>query len=127
MEDLGRVISEHPFCKGLEVCHVDLLTNCASNVRFQKRCHLFREGGEANQFYLIREGKTSLEIRAPQGSPLIVETAKRSEVLGWCWPAASYRWHFGARLAPFPAIYSNSEARNRKKPQQSIPGKEIQI
>ena len=64
MQNLGQVISERLFCKGLEPDYVDLLTGCASSVLFDKGHHLFREGGEANQFYLIREGKVSLEVLA---------------------------------------------------------------
>lgn len=97
MENLGRVISEHPFCKGLEPHYIDMLTGCASNVRFDEGHHLFREGGEANQFYLIREGKISLEIHTPERPTLTVETVQAGEVLGWSWLVPPYRWHFGAR------------------------------
>lgn len=97
MENLGQVISEHPFCRGLEPEHVDLLTSCASNVLFDKGHHLFRAGGQANQFYLIREGKVSLEVLASQDPLLTVETVEAGEVLGWCWLVPPYRWRFGAR------------------------------
>jgi CRP/FNR family cyclic AMP-dependent transcriptional regulator len=105
VENLGRVISEHPFCQGLQPYYVDLLVSCASNVRFEKGHHLFRNGGEANQFYLIREGKISLEVLAPQRPPLTVETVEAGEVLGWSWLVPPYRWHFGARaVEPVSAI-----------------------
>lgn len=97
MEHLARVISEHPFCKGLESRYLDLLTGCASNVLFDKGYHLFREGGEANQFYLIREGKVSLEVFSPERPSLSVETVEAGEVLGWSWLVPPYRWRFGAR------------------------------
>jgi CRP/FNR family cyclic AMP-dependent transcriptional regulator len=94
VENLGRVISEHPFCKGLEPNYIHLLASCTSNVRFEKGFHLFRKGGEANQFYLIREGKVSLEILGPKREMLTVEAG---EVLGWSWLVPTYRWRFGAR------------------------------
>ena len=81
VENLARVISEHPFCKGLKPDYLNLLTGCASNVLFDKGHHLFRKGGEANQFYLIREGKVSLEVFSPQHSSLIVETVEAGEAL----------------------------------------------
>ena len=97
MQNLGRIISEHPFCNGLEPYYVDLLISCASNVRFEAGHHLFREGGAANHFYLIREGQVALETVAPQQSPLTMETVSEGEVLGWSWLVPSYRWHFSAR------------------------------
>ena len=105
MENLGRVIAEHPFCRGLEPYYVDLLISCASNVRFGPDHHLFREGGAANHFYLIREGKVALEVTAPQHSRLTMETVNEGEVLGWSWLVPPYRWHFSARaVGPVRAI-----------------------
>lgn len=105
MENLGRIIAEHPFCDGLEPYYVDLLISCASNVRFEPDHYLFREGREANQFYLIREGKVALEVCAPQRPPILMETVGEGEVLGWSWLVPPYRWHFDARaVGPVRAI-----------------------
>jgi CRP/FNR family transcriptional regulator, cyclic AMP receptor protein len=105
MENLARIIAEHPFCKELETYYIDLLTSCASNVRLEKDFYLFRDGGEANQFYLIREGKVALEVSAPSRPSLIVETVAEGEMLGWSWLVRPYRWRFGARaVEPLRAI-----------------------
>ena len=42
--------------------HLKFLVGCASNVRFEPGQFIFREGEEANQFYLIRHGEATLEI-----------------------------------------------------------------
>ena len=105
MENLRRIIAQHPFCDGLEPDHIDLLTGCSSNVRFEKDFCLFREGGQANQFYLIRQGKVALEVLAPRRAHLAVETVGEGEVLGWSWLVPPYRWRFGARaVEPVRAI-----------------------
>jgi CRP/FNR family transcriptional regulator, cyclic AMP receptor protein len=105
VENLGRIISEHPFCRGLEKEYVELLISCASNVRFEEGFYLFREGGEANEFYLIRGGKIGLEVSAPPRPSLTVETVQEGDVLGWSWLVPPYRWRFGARaLEPVRAI-----------------------
>ncbi|MGA7770641.1 MAG: cyclic nucleotide-binding domain-containing protein [Candidatus Sulfotelmatobacter sp.] len=105
MENLARIIAENPFCKDLETYYIDLLTSCASNIRIEKDFYLFREGGEANHFYLIREGKAALEARAPARPPLIVETVSEGEMLGWSWLVPPYRWRFSARaVEPVRAI-----------------------
>lgn len=105
MESLERIVAEHPFCSGLETHYIKLLVTCASNVRFERDHHVFREGGEASQFYLIREGMLALEMVSPQHPPLIVETVGAGEVLGWSWLVPPHRWHFGARaVEPVRAI-----------------------
>lgn len=96
METLERVIAEHPFFKGLESYYTTLLTGCAANARFRGGTYIFREGEEANQFYLIRSGKVSLELFAPQRKPIVIETLAEGDVLGWSWLFPPYLWKFHA-------------------------------
>jgi CRP-like cAMP-binding protein len=97
MENLRRIVAEHPFCKDLESYYVDLLAGCASNVRFDADQYVFREGGNADQFYLIRKGRVALEMLAPTRKLIIVETVGDGDALGWSWLIPPYRWHFDAR------------------------------
>ena len=96
METLERIIAEHRFFEGLESYYTTLLTGCAANARFAAGSYIFREGEEANQFYLIRSGKVALEIFAPQRKPIAVETLAEGDVLGWSWLFPPYRWKFHA-------------------------------
>ena len=96
METLERIIEEHPFFAGLDQEFMDLVLGCASNVRFPKGTYIFREGDEANTFYLVREGNVALEIFAPQRKPIIVATLGIGEVLGWSWLLPPYHWKFHA-------------------------------
>lgn len=67
METLERVLEQQAFFHDLEPEYVKLLVGCASNVRFDAGAYLFREGQEANHFYLIREGR-ALEVSVQLGS-----------------------------------------------------------
>jgi len=96
METLERIIAEHPFFKGLESYYTTLLTGCAANARFQGGTYIFKEGEDANQFYLIRSGKVALELFAPQRKPIVVETLAEGDVLGWSWLFPPYLWKFHA-------------------------------
>jgi CRP/FNR family cyclic AMP-dependent transcriptional regulator len=96
METLERIIAEHPFFAGLESYYTSLLTGCASNVRFDSGTYIFKEGEEANEFYLIRSGKVALEIFAPQRKPVMLATLGEGEVLGWSWLLPPYQWRFHA-------------------------------
>jgi len=105
MESLERIIAEHPFFAGLEPQYTQVVTGCASNVRFDSGAYLFKEGEEANEFFLIRQGRVALEIFAPQRKPMIVETVGEGEILGWSWLLPPYRWRFHARaVEPTRAI-----------------------
>jgi len=97
METLEPILAEHLFLKGLEPRHLRLIVGCASNVRFVVGQYLFREGEEANQFYMIRRGKVAVEMRAAKRASIVVQTVGEGEVLGWSWLIEPYRWHFDAR------------------------------
>ena len=97
MQTLEPILAEHPFLRGLEPQYIKLLVGCASNVRFNAGQHIFREGEDANQFYMIRQGKVAIEILAVERGPIIVETIGEGDVLGWSWLIPPYRWRFDAR------------------------------
>ena len=97
METLERIIAEHPSFSGLRPEYTELVTGCASNTRFDSGTYLFKEGEEANEFFLIREGHVALEIFAPQRKPIIVQTVGAGEILGWSWLMPPYHWRFHAR------------------------------
>jgi CRP/FNR family cyclic AMP-dependent transcriptional regulator len=97
METLERIIAEHPFFAGLDHGFMSLVLGCASNVRFERGAYIFKEGYEANTFYLIRAGKVAVEMFAPQRQPIIVDTYGVGEVLGWSWLLPPFTWKFNAR------------------------------
>jgi CRP/FNR family cyclic AMP-dependent transcriptional regulator len=104
-ESLERILGEHPFFGGMEEPYLQLFVDCASNVRFNAGDVIFREGGEADTFYLIRHGRVALETSAPQVGSVIIRTMGEGEVLGFSWMVAPYRWRFDARaMEPVRAI-----------------------
>lgn len=98
MENLERIISQHPFFAGLDAAYLSLAVGCASNTRFKAGEYIFKEGAEANEFYLIRSGRVALEVFAPQHSPLVVETLGEGDILGWSWLLPPYVWKFHAHV-----------------------------
>jgi len=97
MENLERIIAEHPFFEGLDSEFTKLMVSCASNVRFKAGTYILKEGDPANTFYLIREGKVAVEVFAPQRQPIIVATLSVGELLGWSWLLPPFQWKFHAR------------------------------
>ncbi len=96
-DDLTRVIDEHPFFADMPKPYRDLVVGCARNERFDAGEYIFREGQEANRFYLVRTGQVAVEVHVPGREPLVVETLGHGEVLGWSWLVKPYKWTFDAR------------------------------
>ena len=97
MQTLQDIMSEHPFLVDLPAQHAGTVVNCVSNVRFAAGSVIFREGDEANHFYLIREGKVALQIHSERRGPLTILTLMNGEILGWSWLFPPYRWKFSAQ------------------------------
>jgi CRP-like cAMP-binding protein len=97
METLERLLAEHPFVQGLDSRYLETLTGCAKNVRFAEGQMIFHEGDEANQFFLIREGKVAIETYIEGRGPVTIQTVAAGEILGWSWLIPPYRHRFDAR------------------------------
>jgi CRP/FNR family transcriptional regulator, cyclic AMP receptor protein len=120
METLQRILADHPFTHGLNDRHLEVLVGCASNVRFEAGQVVFREGEEANQFYLIREGKMAVELFAPGRGPVNILTVGEGEVLGWSWLVPPYRWRFDARaIEPTRAVALDGKCLREKSERDS--------
>jgi len=97
IQTLEPILATHPFFKDLNPRYLQLIVGCAANVRFEAGQFIFREGDDANQFYLIRHGSVRLEVFVPGRGPLIIQTLGEGDVLGWSWLFPPYRWVFDAR------------------------------
>ena len=97
IESIETLLLEHPFVKGMDRAHIELITGCASNVRFDPGQWIFRENEEANEFYIIRQGKVALEVYSPERGGLMIDTLGEGDVLGWSWLIPPYSWRFDAK------------------------------
>lgn len=91
------LLAEHPFLTGLQPQYIELITGCASNVRFDAGQKIYKDGDEADVFYIIRHGRVAIEVFMPGRGEMTVETLGEGEVLGWSWMFPPFRWHFDAR------------------------------
>jgi CRP/FNR family transcriptional regulator, cyclic AMP receptor protein len=96
MEGLERILAAHPFFEGLDPGHLAVLVGCATNMRFDPGTYLFRAREEANQFFLLRDGRIALELAAPGQTPLVLQTLGQGDILGWSWLIPPYHWMFDA-------------------------------
>jgi len=97
METLEPLLAKHPFLKDLSPGDLQMIAGCAKNVRFDAGQVIFREGEEANQLYLIRQGMAALEVYSPECGSAPILTIGEGGVLGWSWLIPPYKWRFDAR------------------------------
>ena len=94
---LDEIIAAHPFLKGLEAQYLLLFFKAATYQRFGIDSLIFREGCDADHFYLIHKGAVTLESFVPGRGVTTVQTIGAGEPLGWSWLFPPYLWHFSAR------------------------------
>lgn len=97
MKTLESILIKHPFFENLEDTYLKLITGCAANVKFDAGQFIYRHGEEANEFYILREGKVALEVCPPGKELVTVQTVNEGEILGWEWLEDPFRWHFDAQ------------------------------
>lgn len=107
MEINTTILAAQPFFKGLSEEHLKLLVDNAGPAEFKAGELIFKEGADADRFYLIYSGRVALESPTRQESePFLVETIGGGSILGWAWLFPPYYWHFDARaVTPVKAIF----------------------
>jgi CRP/FNR family cyclic AMP-dependent transcriptional regulator len=105
MRTLDALITDSPVFADLDPEYLELIAGCAKNVGFDAGDRLFKEGDEANTFFLVRHGLIALEQYVPNRGMLTVETVGPGEIAGWSWLVPPYRWQLSARaVEPVRAI-----------------------
>jgi CRP-like cAMP-binding protein len=96
VESIERVVAEHPFFAGVDQALLTQIVDSASHVKFDAGTYIFKEGDQANTFYLIRDGRVALEIVAPGHKPITVDTLEGGDTLGWSWLLSPFHLKFSA-------------------------------
>ncbi|HEV3114273.1 MAG TPA: hypothetical protein VGY99_27620 [Candidatus Binataceae bacterium] len=65
MENLARLLKEHPFLRGIEDLHLEFLTGCASNARYAAGEFLFKEGRSPTRPTWCAAGASRWRLASP--------------------------------------------------------------
>jgi CRP-like cAMP-binding protein len=104
------LLESHPFFEGMAPLHINLIAQYALPAEFQAGQLLIRRSDQANQFYIILDGKVGLEMSASNRNVVPLMTLGAGEVLGWSWLLEPYVWHIDARaMESTRAISLNGE------------------
>lgn len=98
MEDIKKILAEHPFFAGLDAEHLELLAGLASTMEFDLKEFVFREGERSDLFYVLLEGRVALETFAPERGPIIIATLGAGEVMGWTWIVEPFIHRYDAQV-----------------------------
>jgi CRP-like cAMP-binding protein len=115
VDAVGKVLHEHRIFSGLSERHEELIAACASLVTFPAGTYVYREDRPAENFYLIRQGRVALEVFIPGRAPIIVDTLRDGDPLGWSWLIPPYMTHFDARALELTRVICFDAACLRRK------------
>ncbi|MDR3695939.1 cyclic nucleotide-binding domain-containing protein [Mucilaginibacter sp.] len=98
MKTLELAIAKHPFFHDLPAEDISIIAGLANVVNFKEGDVLFKEGADADKFYLVIQGKVALEAYNPGRGIITIQTVEDGEMLGWSWLVPPYKYRFGAKV-----------------------------
>jgi CRP/FNR family cyclic AMP-dependent transcriptional regulator len=106
MQTMHEILVEQPFFQGLDDAAVELIAGCARNLHVEAGAYLFREGEDADVFFVVRRGRVALELHSPAGGTRLLDTVEEGEVLGWSWLVPPHHWFLDARAVDAVSVVS---------------------
>ena len=94
---IEKYLAKQEFFSDLSPESIALLAQYARERHIAQGDMLFHHGERARHFYLVCDGRISVEIPAITGPTIEVQSLAEGEVLGWSWLIAPYKWSFQAR------------------------------
>ena len=89
-------LAGHRFLRGMADDYLAVLSRVCWVAPVRQGHLLFAEGDTAHRFWLICTGHVALDLHAPGGRELIVETLGQGDLLGLSWLVPPYQWQFSA-------------------------------
>ena len=97
IQSTTEYLSAHEFFSEFSDDVLKFLCECSSTSEIKKGEILFRQGENADKFYVIRNGRISIEMPAIMGPTLQIQVLDKDQVLGWSWLISPYKWNFQTR------------------------------
>jgi CRP-like cAMP-binding protein len=94
---MENLLSEIPVFRDMDEDLRLILMKNSSVAKYQPNHIIFREGDEADKFYLLRSGKVELEIFSHDRGRDIIQTLNAGEIFGWSSLIPPHTWYCDAR------------------------------
>lgn len=96
-QSIREDLAGHDFFSDLDAETLDFLASHASERELSEDEVVHRYDSPAEDFFLVREGRITVEVAAIEGPPLELQNLGEGAILGWSWLIPPYRWSFQAR------------------------------
>jgi len=90
----AKCLSDHDFFSSFSESDLKFLCESANEKEVKKGTVLFRQGERAQNFYVVRNGRISVQIPAILGPTLEIQSLGKDQIMGWSWLISPYRWNF---------------------------------
>lgn len=97
VEFFQTVLKAAPLFADLSDGHIEVISECANDMRFPAGETIYAEGDPAERFMILQEGRVAIDMDTPHRGVLTVQTVGPGEVLGWSWLFPPHEWHYNAR------------------------------
>lgn len=93
---MASAAESHSFLKGLSPGQRAALRSIATRQQFSPGEVILRQQETADRFYLVEEGRVSLDYELPRQHQVRIQEIGPGEALGWSWLAQPSKWQFSA-------------------------------
>jgi CRP/FNR family transcriptional regulator, cyclic AMP receptor protein len=93
---MKTIFQQNNFFKSLPEKFTHELIKISVKESFKSDTFLFKEGEQAESFYILLSGQINLEMHVPAHHPLIIQSLKAGDILGWSWLYAPKKWTYDA-------------------------------
>jgi CRP/FNR family transcriptional regulator, cyclic AMP receptor protein len=92
-----EAIASAPIFEGLDSTQLEFIADGAEEQTVTAGTLVLTRGETAERFFVIREGCVALEIESPGTGAVRLLTLHETDVAGWSWMFAPYRWEVDGR------------------------------
>lgn len=95
--NLEPYLAKHSFFSGLDSADIEEIAGCARNAAYRAGEYLFKQGENAEFFFVLREGDVVVEVPTARGSSIEISSLSENQILGWSWLMPPYKYQFDCR------------------------------
>ena len=111
-QEIRKLLEVNPWFQSLEPEHLNKLIEIATAVTWSEGDVVFSEGDQADNFYLLLEGRVAIEIYIPDRGKRTILTLGPNDVFGWSSVTPTIRTRMASARASMAAmaVAFNNEA-----------------
>lgn len=114
-QPVNQRLAGHLFFKGIAEEQLTIIGQYATEMQFEANQYLMHEGEEADQFYLILQGKVVLRSFVPEHHYTTIQAIGPDDIVGLSWLVPPHEWHFSAQAVQPTTVLAIDGRRLRQR------------